>query len=332
MKLINYLSNKIPAFMVLFAVLALSSCGSYQYVGQTSDGIYETSTEIEIQETEARPVENNNDYYTNYFKEKALEAEIYSDSDDVFTDIDSYQGTYDETLDGENQNGGWGASNQNVVINVYDNGWNNYGWGWDYPWGWNSTWAWNRPWGFNRWGWNNWGWNNPYAWNYGWGWNAGFGFGWNAWCPPYYGYAYNGFYNNNYYRRGIAYNSGRRGTLANRGSVLSTRNSVTRPRTNTTTRPRTNTTTRPRTSTNTRPRTNSTRPRTNTTRPRSTNSRPRTNTTTPRSTNSRPRTSTSTPRRNNSTPRTSSPSRSNSTRSSSSSRGNSSGGSRRGRG
>ncbi|MGB6269276.1 MAG: hypothetical protein WBF67_09735 [Olleya sp.] len=302
MKLINYLSNKIPAFMVLLAVLALSSCGSYQYVGQTSDGIYETPTENVEQETVAIPAENNNDYYTNYFKEKSLEAEIYNESDDVFTDVDSYQGGYDASLEDNNQNAGWGATNENVVINVYDNGFNNIGWGWNSYWG--------RPLGWNRWGWNNWGWNN-------WGWNTPYWGGFNSWA-----WHYGGFYNpynyspywgpgayfnshgyTNYSRRGIAYNSGRRGSLLNRNSQLSTRNSTVRSRTNTTTRPRTNTTTRPRTNT--------------TTRPRSTNSSPRTNTSRPRSTNS--------------TPRTSTPSRSSSTRSSSSSR-SSSGSSRRGRG
>ncbi|AXO80070.1 hypothetical protein DZC78_06590 [Olleya aquimaris] len=315
MKLINYLFNKIPLFTALLAGLALSSCGSYQYVGQSSDGIYQTTTENVEQETVAIPAENNNDYYSNYFKEKALEAEIYNDSDDVFTDIESYQGSYDETLEETNQNAGWGTSNETVVINIHDNGfYNNYGWAYN-NWGWNN-WGWNRPWGFNRFGWNSW--NSPYAWNYGWGYS---GFYNSYWNNPYYGhgYGYGYAYHNGFRRRGIAYNTGRRGSyyrnnayLNSRSSRINTRNNSVRPRTRTnTTRPRTNTT---------RPRTNTTRPRTNTTRPRTNSTRPRTNTT-------RPRTNSSTPRSNSSTPRSSSPSRSTPR-----SRSTSSGSSRRGRG
>ena len=64
--------KKLPSFMVLTAVLALSSCGSYQYVGQTSDGIYGSTTENTPQEDIAIPAENNNDYYSNYFKEHPI--------------------------------------------------------------------------------------------------------------------------------------------------------------------------------------------------------------------------------------------------------------------
>lgn len=301
MKLINNIPNKVQTFTVILIALALTSCGSYQYVGQTSDGIYGTSTENYEKEAVAIPAENNNDYYSNYFKEKVLEAEAYTQTDDVFTDIDSYQGTYDDDLEDTEQNAGWGATNSNITINLHDTGYyNNYGW--------------NRPWGWN--GWYNWGWNTPYSWNYGYGWNNNFynpywGWGWNS---PYYGFFNQGFgygyaFNHGYYRRGISYNSGPRGALLNRNSVLSTRysrNNTVRPRTNTTVRPRTNTTVRPRTNNTVRPRTNNTvRPRANTPTPR-----PRVN-------------STSTPRTNTSSPRSSSSPRS---------RPSSSGGSKRGRG
>lgn len=302
MKLINYLTNKVQVFTVLFTALALSSCGSYQYVGQTTDGIYDTGTENRQYESEAIPAENNNDYYSNYFKEKADEAEIYSQTEEIFTDVDTYQGNYDDSIEVAEQNAGWGATNSNVIINIHDTGfYNDYGWGWNRPWGWN--------------GWYNWGWNSPYSWRYGWGWNNSF---YNSyWRSPYYGfnnfgYGYGYSYTNGYHRRGISYNSGRRGSLVNRNSVLSSRysrNSAVRPRTNTTTRPRTSTT-RPRTNSTSKPRLNTTRPRTNTSTPR-----PRTNTSTPRSNNSTPRSI--------STPRSSTPSRSRST---------SGGRSRRGRG
>lgn len=300
MKLINYLFNKIPLFTALLAGLALSSCGSYQYVGQSSDGIYQTTTENVEQEPVAIPAENNNDYYSNYFKEKALEAEMYNDSDDVFTDIDSYQGSYDETLEETNQNAGWGTSNETVVINIHDNGfYNNYGWAY-------NNWGWNRPWGYNRFGWNSW--NSPYAWNYGWGYS---GFYNSYWNNLYYGhgYGYGYAYHNGFRRRGLAYNTGRRGSYYRNSSYLNSRSSRINTRNNSV-RPRTNTT---RTRTRTRTRTNTTRPRTNTTRPRTNTTRPRTNSSTPRS--------------NSSTPRSSSPSRSTPRN-----RSTSSGSSRRGRG
>lgn len=315
MKLINYLSNKVHVFTVLLAALTLSSCGSYQYVGQTSDGIYETGTENRQYESEAIPAESNNDYYANYFREKADEAEAYSQTDEIFTDIDTYQGNYDDTVEVTEQNAGWGETSSNVIINIHDTGfYNDYGWGWNRPWGWN--------------GWYNWGWNSPYSWNYGWGWNNSF---YNPyWRSPYYGfnnfgygygYGYGYSYTNGYHRRGISYNSGRRGSIVNRNSVLSSRysrNTGVSPRTNITTRPRSSTT-RPRTNSTTKPRLNTTRPRTNTSTPR-----PRTNTSTPR-----PRTNTSTPRSNNSTPRSISTPRSSSP---SRSRSTSGGSSRRGRG
>lgn len=96
--------------------------------------------------------------------------------------------------------------NDPVIINNYynDNGWNNwnrprwnFGFGWN-NWGgnfWNVSYGWggwydpfwDPFWGANS-GWNaGWGWNS-WAWN-GWGWRGGF---WgNAWCPPYYGGAFN---------------------------------------------------------------------------------------------------------------------------------------------
>ena len=125
MKLFTFLSNKFNAFTALIAAIALTSCGSYQYVGQTNDGIYDTSDTYEQQTVIIEDESNNNDYYTNYFKEKALEAEAYdNNTDDVFTDIDSYEGTYTDSTQVV-QRAGWGATNDNVAINIYDTGWKN---------------------------------------------------------------------------------------------------------------------------------------------------------------------------------------------------------------
>ncbi len=309
MRFINYLKTKVPALTIIGLTLGLTSCGSYQYVGQDSDGIYGTSkntVEQEEQIVEVKP-ETSNSYYQNYFKEKSNEMELASEEGEIFTDIDSYEGTYEEDADDVNiQSGyaGWGQESDNVTVNVYSSGF-----------GFNNFW--NRP----YYGWNRWGWNRPYS-----GWNVGFGyggFGWGGfgwgdpfWCAPYYGgfgfgYAYGNPYNNYYYgrnsygRRGVAYNSGRRGSLLNRPSVLTNRRTSTRTRSSIS-----NPRTRTRTKASVKPRTR-TRVRTNSSQNTIKSNTPRTRTRTR---------ATSTPRTNRSyTPRSSS-----NTRSSFSSRGGSS--------
>ncbi|WP_299226702.1 hypothetical protein [uncultured Psychroserpens sp.] len=218
----NYIKTKLPFFVALSFTFVLASCGSYQYVGYDSDGIYNDENEV-VEEVEA-PTEttSNSSYYKNYFAEKSNQySDIPTDEEVIFTDIDSYSSDYieDEQLNGA-QTGyaGWGQANENVTINIIDNGWNN--WGWNNPWLWNNwgwgwnNWGWNAGWG---WGWNNWGWNAGWGWG---GWNAGFGwggFGWNNgfWCPP-------GYYNRGY--RGVAFNAGRRGY----GNVYASRNAINR--------------------------------------------------------------------------------------------------------
>lgn len=280
MQPVKYIKDKLPLFIALGFTSILLSCGSYQYVGNDNDGIY---GEQEVVYEENQPVTtttNDNNVYKDYFTEKELQyGEIPIDENAVFTDIDSYSSTYaDESTSEGDQTGqaGWGAANDNVTINFYNNGWNNWGWGrfgygwydayWGYPYGWNRPWAW---------GWNNWGWN----YGYGWGWNTGFGFN-NGWCPPGYYYGNNLIRNNR-----IAYHYGRRGATLNRSSLsrrsftnLSRRNSTTY-RNRSTLRSRslntrnTRSSIRPRTTTRSRARANSTmRPRTTTTRSRSNSS------------------------------------------------------------
>jgi len=217
MRLINYLQTKLPALAIFSMALALTSCGSYQYVGQNSDGIYGEDNR-QVQATPEKQQETTgNEYYKNYFKEKSLEMEAESQGNEVFVDVDSYQGNYsDENT--EESYGAWGENGNEVTINVYENN----GWGF-----YNN---WNRP----FWGWNRWGWNRNFV-----GWNGGFwngGFYNSFWCPPYYGYGFaNGFgygypYNygyygrNNGYGRGLAYNNTRRGGLSR--TTLNRRNNT----------------------------------------------------------------------------------------------------------
>lgn len=283
----NYFTTKIPFLGLLSILFLMTSCGSYEYVGYDNDGIYGQDERITVeyepqqQTTPERTTDGN--YYKNYFSEKANELDYALNNDEIFTDIDSYEGDYNEDLDSLNYNNsyaGWGQTNSNVTINVIDRGWGS--WGWYDPWLWNSPWMYNswtyyRPW---RWGPSYaWGWNN-------WGWNAGFGWGWNNWGYgyPYYGYGYYGnpYYNNyygNYYRRGIAYNAGRRGSYLNRNySTLDRRSATSRLNRNSTVRSRSNSRTYNNNNRSTRPRSTT---RTNTPR------RARPNVSSPRRSSSR---------------------------------------------
>ena len=310
MRFINYLQTKIPATVAFIALFGLTSCGSYQYVGQDSDGIYgpsENNVEYE-EEVVTNETEPSNNYYKNYFKEKSNELELMNKEGEVFTDIDSYEGNYNEDVAETTYQGyaGWGEESDDITINIYSNNFGYYNY-------------WNRP----YYAWNRWGYRPYYSsWGIGYGYA---GFGWNTgfydpfWNPPYYGYnSYYGYYGypyNTYYgyygrsynhgRRVTAYNTSRRSSLNTRTSPLSRRVSANASRSNSSsssTTPRTRTSTTPRTKTNTstpRPRvkTNTTTPRprikTNTSTPR-----PRANTpsSSPRSNNG----SSSTPRRSNS--------------------------------
>ncbi|WP_055435836.1 hypothetical protein [Lacinutrix algicola] len=317
MQLKKYLLNKLPAYAVVLFALGLTSCGSYQYVGQDSDGIY--SEDELVEDVVQADTEANSTYYKNYFKEKSLEMDSNgNENDEVFVDIDSYEGSYSEdyvdTANVDTGYGAWGENSSEVSVNIYNVGFNNY---------------WNRP----YYGWNNFGWNRSYS-----GWNLGYGygnFGYGGfyspfWYSPYgynYGYGgnpyYTGYYGRNGYgRNGVAYSSRRRGSVYGRNSALGRRVESSRRSNTTSTRTRTSSTPRVRTST---PRT-----RTSTPRVRTRTSTPRVRTTTPRTRTSTPRTTT--PRVRTTTPRTksSSPSRSSTRSSSGSSSRSSSGSSRRG--
>ena len=331
MQLYNYFNSKMRFVGALILLIGVSSCGSYQYAGYEDDSIYGTSQRpVEQQEVVTTEVAeaSNSDYYQNYFKERSIELENHGE-DAIFTDIDSYQTTND-SLDYQG-NAGWGyTQSDNATITIYN----------------------NQPWGFGFWG--DWRWNfrnSPYYWNYG--------IYDPFWCPPfyasywnrpywrygYYNYPYYGhygwnnnfYYGNNYYnryynRRGLAYNTGRRGavysrttpttigrrstaytnTTSRRSSAI--RSNATRSSSGTTaTRSRRSATIRSNGDyrVNTRPRSTSTRVRSTTnSRPRrTTTTRPRT--TTRSSTTTRSRSSSN--RSNSSYNRSSSSSRSSST-------------------
>jgi len=215
MQLKNYLQNRFPFFVALSLTFVLVSCSSYQYVGYDNDGIYNDDIPEEDVVYIDNNTSNNSDYYKNYFSEKAQEYEEIIAENEIFTDIDSYEGSYEDTEQDSIQTNesedyrvgyaGWGQENTDVTINIYND---NFGY---------NYW-WYRPY---RYGWN---WYNPYRWSIGWSyWD--YPYAYNSWWAPHY---YGGYYHNPYYygygyssiysRRHVAYNAGRRGTPYLNGS------------------------------------------------------------------------------------------------------------------
>ncbi len=315
MKFITFLKTQLGQVFVVGIILSFTSCGSFQYSGIYEDGIYSDSSPVNLPVEQSKKTAANSDntsagsnYYSTYFKEKSLQL---ADDNTVFTDIDSYQGAYEDDPENGTNYAGWGENNSNdVVINIYDNN-PYYGnvWGLGYR----NNWGWNLGW--NNWGYNLWQpylydpWYSPFC-NYGYN-----NFGYNPY-PYSYIYGYNNYRYNNYRGRSVAYVNGRRGITSRNSSlssrsVLSTTNrntSVSRARTRSATRntnesrSTTRTTTRSR-STVSNPKTRSTTRSSSTPRPTTTRSStrvPRPNTTT-RSTRTSTRSSSPTRTRSRST-------------------------------
>lgn len=305
--------------LLLLSILSLgiSSCSSFKNSSyDNNDGIYSSTTSRET------TLDNNQEYtqvkqpnvYAEKFKQ--MEEELYEN--EYFTDVDAYSSNQVDTVYViERSYAGWGNNQSDVNVNYYNNGWNNWGYGYNswYGPGWNNGFYYGNTWGIGiNYGWNNWGWNSPY-----------YGYGWNNWYNPYYGY--NNYYGGSFYNNNISYNRGRRGMngyypansgrSSNRSATISGRSSQIGNATVRTSRVRT-TTTRDNNSINS---SGTTRPTRTITSPRSTTT-PRT-TTTPRSI--------STPR-STSSPRSSGGTIGGSRSSGGSSGGRSSGGGRGGRG
>ena len=220
MHLNHILKSKTQIIVTLALALGIVSCGSYEYAGYDNDSIYNDTKKATIIKSES-PSSTNNQYYQNYFKEKTEEYALYAEDEDaIFTDIESYEGDYNEendTAEGESY-AGWGGNNSDITINVYGGHSFNSIW-WNNPyytsWGWNNGYGYGNVWGY---GFNNYyGWNRPlwldYGWGWGWGWNRPY---WNAgyYNSPYYGNGYyNGYNESAYQGRSLSYNRTRRGTV-----------------------------------------------------------------------------------------------------------------------
>ncbi|MCB7481133.1 hypothetical protein [Christiangramia sediminis] len=227
MKLYNTLRNKLGLLLAPMAVFALASCGSYQYSGYESDGIYGESRpgiweQQEPEVTEVRP-NNENSYYKNLFAQQSQMVGEVLESD-VFTDVDSYSSNdgyenYSEVGGDVAYVGGnapWGQDPDTYTINVYNNGF--YG-GFYSPWRFGYGYGFGNPY-FGGWydpfwdpffpNWGPWGPRWGTGWVYGGGFGYGFGFG--GFHNPYYPYYNN--YNYNYNNNRYAYSTGRRNSRA----------------------------------------------------------------------------------------------------------------------
>ena len=168
----------------------ITSCGSYQYSGYINDGIYQndvSSQNYDVAESQKVNNKENNDYYKSAFNEKAL---MYSDNesnDQLFTDVENYTTSENDTI---NQNyGPWGDYKDSVIINIHSYHHDGFWSRWRYP-----NWMWNYGYGYG----------SLSTWGYGYN---------NYWSRPfpYYGGMYDpfnpfwGYYNSFYYGYGFNY-------------------------------------------------------------------------------------------------------------------------------
>jgi hypothetical protein len=181
--------NKLFYFLTIS--LFITSCGSYQYSGYLNDGIYDNNDSSEnnvITGEEEINDEQINDYYKSAFSEK---ASIYAEteaSDQLFTDVENYRTTENDTIDNY---GPWGDQKDSVVINIHSSHHDGFWSRWRYP-----NWMWNYGFGYgglNTWGYgyNNY-WSRPFPY-YGGIYNP-FNPFWGYYDSYYYGYGYGGYY------------------------------------------------------------------------------------------------------------------------------------------
>jgi len=176
---------RIGGLASLFGAVLLSttSCSLQQSYIDT-DGIYN-------KERHKEPVTyNNTDYYQQYFKERA------SDANEYVTDIDNYSSYNNQGY------AGWGDNNTDTDVYLFNNsywGYGGFGFGYGFGMGFGG---WYGSWGYP--GWYG-GWGYP-GWGYG-GWYGGWGY-------PYYGNSY----------RNVSYANSRR--VYNDNRYVSSNNSI----------------------------------------------------------------------------------------------------------
>lgn len=227
MKTNALITRKTPLNSLIVIIgLLITSCGSYQNSSYyDSDGIYSTNTEKVV-------VKNNHsnqtsDQYKQYFNS----LQNTGASNEIFTDVNSYNSDYNTYNDSiqlpSTGYASWGSSPKETTITVYPetswyigyNGWSRpyYGYGYSYPY-----------YGYG-WGYPYYGWTSPY---YGWGYS---GYGWDYYNYSGYQYSYSrpaaSTYSYNNSRRGSSYGGNypttRRGSYSNTRDSFGGRNSST---------------------------------------------------------------------------------------------------------
>lgn len=243
--------------MAAMSTLLLASCGSYQYAGNSNDGIYGESGNDQIlaseSEIEYGTREENGDYYKRMFEEEAaLYGEVLAEGA-IFTDVDAYSSTGNYDYDNQNTNyqGGnapWGNDPDSYAINIYDNSF----YGGFFPYGGIGYLGFDPFWGpGNFYGPYGSGFYSPYGYGFGpgFGYGPGFGFGPGFGYGPGFGFGHgygygigfsvhpfiygSSYYNHNPYnyyssrhpnfRQNVAFSSGRRGSTnynANRNTNI----------------------------------------------------------------------------------------------------------------
>lgn len=224
MNLSNSFTRNMLLFMAPVSFLLLASCGSYQYSGYESDGIYGDTNEVTYGETDQNATQDSNSsYYKTLFAE---EAALYGDvmaEGAIFTDVESYSSTveYDpnnpQATNYQGGNAPWGQDPDRITINFHNHGFGFYNsfynpyWGYGY--GYNPYWG--PYYGPGYWG----PWGMGYAGLYPYGYGYGYGFSIHPYFYGRYGYYnpynfYNHYRHDNYYNN-VAYNSGRRNSTSN---------------------------------------------------------------------------------------------------------------------
>ena len=233
-----YIINKL--LYLLFLVSLITSCGSYQYSGYINDGIYhnnDVSENYEVSDIQNPNDKENNEYYKSAFGEKAL---IYSESetnDELFTDVENYRTSENDSL--SKNYGPWGEYKDNLVINIHSYHHDGFWSRWRYP-----NWMWNYGYGYgslNVWGYgyNNY-WSRPFPYFGGmydpfnpfWGYydsfyyGYGYGYGYYPWWRPYNHWSYYQTYGRDF-NTNVSLVSGRRSLrnpISSRSSLLGNSN------------------------------------------------------------------------------------------------------------
>ena len=139
MQLYNFLLLKRSILLITFSVI-LFSCGSYQYSGNISDGIYSENKNIHSQQESTQELvydkEIKNSYYQTVFSEKSMQyEEVESLNDSVFTDVENYEGLVENDTIKKNY-APWGEDIDHLAINLYmGHAYNSIYWSrlWNYP-------------------------------------------------------------------------------------------------------------------------------------------------------------------------------------------------------